>query len=188
MKKSFLTGILTLTAAAGVLMAAPGRVDAVKADGAIKLDGAVTEKAWDAAAWQGNFTNPVNGKKAYQETRFKVLAGKNGLYFAIDAVDNDIFTAEQEHDFALWNNDCIEIFMIPVAEPSSDRNIREHKQFVRTGQPRRYCRYQVESALASGGQAARQRFYRRSVYTLFCYVSGTSRQNLAFQCCPRRRQ
>ena len=32
MKKSFLTGILTLTAAAGVLMAAPGRVDAVKAD------------------------------------------------------------------------------------------------------------------------------------------------------------
>ena len=124
MKKSFLTGILTLTAAVGVLMAAPSRVDAVKADGAIKLDGAVTEKAWDAAAWQGNFTNPVNGKKAYQETRFKVLAGKNGLYFAIDAVDNDIFTAEHEHDFALWNNDCIEIFMTPVAEPSSDRNIR----------------------------------------------------------------
>ncbi|MBE6403194.1 MAG: hypothetical protein E7039_05675 [Lentisphaerae bacterium] len=129
MKKSLLTGFLTF-AATCMLWAAPPRIEAVKLNGSIKLDGAVTEKAWDAVKWNGNFTNPIDGKKAYQPTKFKVLAGKEGLYFAIDAVDNDIFTATHEHDFALWNNDCIEIFITPVAEPSSDRNIREHKQFV----------------------------------------------------------
>ena len=112
------------------LFAAPPRVAAVKADGAIKLDGIISEKAWNAAAWQGNFTVPGKTQAAAQPTRFKIMAGRNGLYMAIKAVDNDIFTAMHEHDFALWNNDCIEIFMTPVAEPSPDRNIREHKQFV----------------------------------------------------------
>ena len=94
MKKSLLTGFLT-AAAASMLWAAP-KVEAVKLNGTIKLDGAVTEKAWNAAAWNGNFTNPLDGKKAYQSTRFKVLAGKEGLYFAFDAVDNDIFTVTLE--------------------------------------------------------------------------------------------
>ena len=126
-KHSLFAGLLLSGSA---LFAAPPQVEAVKADGAIKLDGVIDEKAWNAAAWQGNFTVPGKAQAAAQPTEFKVLAGENGLFIAVKAVDNDIFTAMHEHDFALWNNDCIEIFMTPVAEPSPDRNIREHKQFV----------------------------------------------------------
>ena len=129
MKKSF-SVLSAALASASVLWAAPARVDAVKVTAPITLDGNIVEKAWSNTPWQGNFTNPLNGKPASQATRFKVLAGVRGLYFAVDAVDKDIHTAMHEHDFALWNNDCIEIFITPVAEPSPDKNIREHKQFV----------------------------------------------------------
>lgn len=141
MKKLLLTGLFAVLTVVSVV-AAPLKVEAVKVQGRIKLDGVIDEKAWEAASWQGNFTNSVTGEKAYQETRFKVLAGEDGLYFAFDAIDNDIDTAIHEHDFALWNNDCLEIFMTPVAEPSSDRNIREHKQFVFNVSS---CRYEQAS-------------------------------------------
>ncbi|MBR2356598.1 MAG: hypothetical protein IKA65_01045 [Lentisphaeria bacterium] len=141
MKKAFSVFTAAL-ASASVLCAAPLQVKAVKVTGQITLDGNISEKAWSAAPWQGNFTNPLNGKAATQPTRFKVLAGERGLYFAVDAVDKEIHTAMHEHDFALWNNDCIEIFITPVAEPSPDRNIREHKQFVFNVSG---CRYESSS-------------------------------------------
>ena len=106
MKKAFSVFTAAL-ASASVLCAAPLQVKAVKVTGQITLDGNISEKAWTATPWQGNFTNPLNGKAANQPTRFKVLAGERGLYFAVDAVDKEIHTAMHEHDFALWNNDCI---------------------------------------------------------------------------------
>ena len=122
--------IFTLLLATLSLYGAPRRVAATKAAEPIRLDGKFEEPAWESTSWQAGFTTPKLGTPAPQETRFKVLAGKRGLYFAFQVEDSSVVANRHEHDYALWNEDCIEIFLTPEAEPSSDPNIREYKQFI----------------------------------------------------------
>ena len=126
-KISLLLGIL-LTAG-GLCTAAPRSVDATPASGPIKLDGKISETAWEKAPWQENFTR-MDGKAAAEPTRFKVLAGQRGLYFAFEATDTTLKSEHKDHDGPLWADDCIEIFILPEPAPAADPNIREYKHFI----------------------------------------------------------
>ncbi len=117
-------------AAAGLLQALePRDLDAVEACGSIKLDGIISESAWEKAPWQGNFTR-LDGTPAVEPTRFKVLTGKRGLFFAFEATDSSIKDEKKNHDGPIWFDDCIEIFILPEPEPAADSNIREYKHFM----------------------------------------------------------
>ena len=117
-------------AAAGLVQALePRSDDAVKTSGPIKLDGVISESAWKKVPWQGDFTR-LDGKPAVEPTRFKVLAGERGLFFAIEATDSSIKDEKKNHDGPIWFDDCMEIFILPEPEPAADSNIREYKHFM----------------------------------------------------------
>ena len=121
---------LFMLAISGVFsaVAAPAEYTVKMANSPIKLDGALNEKAWDSVPFAGGFTT-FNGAKAPEKTKFKVLQDKFGLYFAFVAEDK-IIKSEKRLNGAVWFDDSIEIFLAPVANFSSDLNIREYFHFI----------------------------------------------------------
>lgn len=55
-----------------------------------KIDGYITEEAWEAVDWAGDFTQwmPSNGASPSQATEFKIIYDDNYLYVAIKALDS----------------------------------------------------------------------------------------------------
>ena len=94
----------------------------------IILDGVFDETAWQSAATADGFTT-FNGAPAAEKTRFKVLQDKYGLFFAFTAEDKAI-KSEKRINGPVWFDDSIEIFISPVKDFSSDKNIREYFHFV----------------------------------------------------------
>jgi hypothetical protein len=94
------------------------------------IDGRLEDAAWQSIAWQEGFTVLESGSPAFQRTRFKVSGDRYGVYLAVSCTDEDLKTACQPQDSALWHDDSIEIFLVPEAEVSSDPNIREFYQFI----------------------------------------------------------
>ena len=94
----------------------------------IKLDGVLDESAWTKAATAEGFTT-FNGAPADEKTQFKVLQDKFGLYFGFTVEDREI-KSEKRINGPVWFDDSIEIFISPVENFSSDKNIREYFHFV----------------------------------------------------------
>lgn len=55
-----------------------------------KIDGYLTEEAWESVDWAGDFTQwmPSNGASPSQATEFKIIYDDNYLYVAIKALDS----------------------------------------------------------------------------------------------------
>ena len=135
MQKVLLLSVLLL---GGLLHSGePRTITAEKADGPIRLDGRITESAWAKVAWQDKFRR-LDGKPAVEPTRFKVLAGREGLFFAFNVTDSNIKSQHKDHDGPLWGDDCIEIFILSEPEAPADPNIREYRHFIFTPGGTRY--------------------------------------------------
>lgn len=107
------------------------QVAAAPLKGTIVLDGVPDEEAWSKAEEQSGFTAVRELNDAtLSPTTFKVLASDTGLYFAFTAIDTNIKTQLRNHDEAVWADDCLEIFIAPLRDFSSDRNIREYYHFI----------------------------------------------------------
>ena len=126
MKKIFT--MLCLFSALAALTSLAARELEVKFAENIKLDGILDEKAWASAAAAEGFTT-FNGAPSVEKTQFKVLQDKHGLYFAFIAEDKAI-KSEKRVNGPVWFDDSIEIFISPVKNFSSDKNIREYFHFV----------------------------------------------------------
>ena len=122
-----LSGILFLSGA--VCSADLPRIAAGTNGHTIQVDGKIRETAWDKVPWQGGFSRLDGKGKAEQDTKFKVLCGRDGIYFAFRAMDAEVKSSKTEHDGTIWMDDCVEIFLAPVEMISPDHNIREYLHF-----------------------------------------------------------
>lgn len=89
----------------------------------IKLDGRLTEPAWQKAATLTDFTDPWAGPKPpatndlpMPSTRFRAFCDQKNLYFAFEAVDHDlVIQKEWKGESTLDNEDRVEIYFAPDA-------------------------------------------------------------------------
>ena len=125
------------------LWSAPREITVGKAEIYPVIDGKFNDPAWSKTEWHNDFRVLERNTTPAQQTRFKILHGQFGIYLAISCSDSFIKTEKHSHDYALWNDDCIEVFLIPEAEISSDLNVREYYQFVVNPSGSRYDQFSV---------------------------------------------
>ena len=80
-------------------------------NGAIKLDGKLSEKEWDDAPSTGDFVRTMDGQAADQKTEAKLLWDDKNLYVAFVNDDKDIWTTLDKHDDKLWTQEADEMFI-----------------------------------------------------------------------------
>jgi cellulose/xylan binding protein with CBM9 domain len=112
-------------------------------EGKIQVDGKLDEAVWNTGDWQSLNHKVSKFKQLSQTTRFKVLQSSKGLYFAFNIKANSIKSSLRKHDGAVWNDDCIEIFLAPEREFSPDRNVREYSHFICNASGSRYDGYNI---------------------------------------------
>ena len=94
-----------------------------RAGGPITIDGALTEPGWATVDWQTGFTQaeataPAETPAAVQ-TRFKVLCDATTAYVAVQCDEprpEVVKAAAPWRDGAVWQDDCVEIFLDPAGE------------------------------------------------------------------------
>lgn len=101
-----------------------------KCDGKIQINGKFDEAVWNKAKWHLLNHKVSKSGLSSQAAEFKLLQSSKGLYFAFRISDSDIKSSTRKHDEAVWNDDCIEIFITPEREFSPDRNVREYSHFI----------------------------------------------------------
>ena len=98
---------------------------AVKAAGAIAVDGKLDEAAWAKAPEHTGFEMPLgqaNRKPIPKEaqTAFRVLYDEATLYFGITCREpkmaDVVVRAARQHDAAMWSDDDVELFLDPVGD------------------------------------------------------------------------
>ena len=92
------------------------RLPAVRATGAIKIDGSLDEPDWDRAPLARGFiqNDPHEGEPATEDTDVRVLYDANNIYFGVFAHDRDpraILTSELAKDFNRESGDDFEIVL-----------------------------------------------------------------------------
>ena len=125
------------------LWSVPREITAAKAEIRPVIDGKFNDPAWAKAEWHNDFRVLERNTAPVQQTRFKILSDQFGIYLAISCADSFIKTEKHPHDYALWNDDCIEVFLIPEAEVSTDLNVREYYQFVVNPSESRFDQFSV---------------------------------------------
>ncbi|MCF7855768.1 MAG: carbohydrate-binding family 9-like protein [Candidatus Pacebacteria bacterium] len=91
----------------------PGTFHIPYAKTPVVIDGKLDENAWESAAtWTQTF--PFNSTQpADVKTTWKVLWDQEFLYFAFDCVDTDVVAPARERDGHIYNDDCVEMFILP---------------------------------------------------------------------------
>jgi hypothetical protein len=92
------------------------RIDVVRADGEITLDGALDEPSWGAAPVATNFiqNEPREGVAATFDTEVRVLYDDNALYFGVFARDDEparLMVTDIKKDFNTDNSDSFRIIL-----------------------------------------------------------------------------
>jgi hypothetical protein len=77
----------------------------------IKIDGQLTERAWQDTSSVGAFVNNRDGSPSEIQTEAKVLYDVTYLYFAFRAVDKNIWATMKLRDEHLWLEEVVEVFL-----------------------------------------------------------------------------
>ncbi len=92
---------------------APGQYAIPKTAIAPVIDGSLDDEAWKhAAVWSETFTfnqTEANGP----DTTWRVTWDDQYLYFAFDCADTDVVAPRRERDDHVYNDDCVEMFILP---------------------------------------------------------------------------
>jgi|GEM_PF-4222266 len=94
------------------------------------IDGNFSDECWKSCEWQDGFRILTTGEPEKEKTRFKIIAGKKGLYFAVQCADTKLKTRKRPTDSTIWYDDCIDIFLVPAAEIDPDKNVQELYHFM----------------------------------------------------------
>jgi hypothetical protein len=95
-------------------------VEAARASGAITVDGALSEAAWQEGEWSSGFTlldNPAKAPAA--QTRFKVRYDEGNLYVGArldEPQTGDLRAEVTERDGQVYHDDCLEVMVDPTGE------------------------------------------------------------------------
>lgn len=75
------------------------------------IDGILDDEVWAAATWTEPF-GPFKGQKASPHPgRAKIAWDFHALYVAFETADPDIHARPRERDEAIWDDDCVELFL-----------------------------------------------------------------------------
>lgn len=85
--------------------------------GTIRIDGALDEDAWRSAPLISGFLDMKTKGEAAEETRVRVLYDDDCFYIGIDAMTEHawgpLVTLAKTRDGAVWQDDSVEIFLVP---------------------------------------------------------------------------
>jgi hypothetical protein len=90
---------------------------AVRRAEGITLDGRLDEPAWRTAARTDRFVNTMNGTAAAFTSHARMLYDAEYLYLGFEVDDRDLASPFRQHDDHLWEQDCVELFLVPAAGP-----------------------------------------------------------------------
>jgi hypothetical protein len=81
----------------------------------IEVDGRISDKAWENAPWIENFVHIEGEHKPAPpySTRMKMLWDEQYLYIAAEFEDPHVWSYMKNHDEALFNENCFEVFLDP---------------------------------------------------------------------------
>lgn len=104
----------------------------------LNIDGQLDEAAWQEAQEHSGFV--INGSTELEpeKTSFKVINTPEGIVLGISMRDGFIKSRPRPHDDQVWADDCIDIFIAPVEEFSTDQNVREFYHFILNADNARY--------------------------------------------------
>jgi hypothetical protein len=77
----------------------------------IKVDGQLTERAWQETAGSGAFVNNRDGSPSKIPTEARVLYDDTYLYFGFRSVDKNIWATMKRRDEHLWLEEVVEVFL-----------------------------------------------------------------------------
>ena len=103
----------TFQASRGPTWPKPPAIDVPYARRAPVIDGQLNDAVWATAA---TFTNSYlfnETNVAPVRTTYRLLWDEHNLYFAFDCVDRDLVAPIQPRDAAIYQNDCVEMFILP---------------------------------------------------------------------------
>jgi hypothetical protein len=89
-----------------------------RASGPIAIDGAASEKDWEAAPSSPEFTSAEGGREVKGATRARLLWDDAYLYAFIQVEDSDVHSQYKAQDDPMWKEDVVELFI------DADRNRR----------------------------------------------------------------
>ena len=86
-------------------------------DATPKIDGVLSDAAWQSALLVRDFFDLKTKKLAKRQTEVRILMTTDGLYFGIALLDEDpskVIAEERPRDQKLWLDDTFEIFLYPA--------------------------------------------------------------------------
>ena len=98
-----------------------------------KIDGQLSDPCWKEAAWQGDFKVLKTGQPAKEQTQFAVLYDADALYIGIRCHESSMPTLVSNvttRDSNLWNDDCVEIILMPTDRINPDPNCVQYHHFI----------------------------------------------------------
>lgn len=102
------------TAERGINWKKPALVKTPYATIAPIIDGQINEAIWkQALIFDSSYPLSETGKITTPATTYRVLWDNDNLYFAFECADTDIIAPKTEADGTLYNDDCVEIFLLP---------------------------------------------------------------------------
>lgn len=112
---ALLAGLLAGCAADEKPVAVPtaGKAECRRANGPIKLDGQLDEKAWQKAQPIRDFAVFWEKRKARTATEARLLWDDDHLYFAAQMEDKDLYALEKKRNGMTWEDDVFELFFKP---------------------------------------------------------------------------
>jgi len=92
---------------------APGTHQIPKAKKAPVIDGKLDDEAWkQAAVWTDIYLFDKT-EKGGPPTTWRMTWDNKYLYFAFDCSDTDVAAPKRKRDDNVWNDDCVEMFILP---------------------------------------------------------------------------
>jgi len=91
-------------------------VVSIRAEEPIKVDGVLSEEAWQRADSANGFVRAESMRPAAEQTAVRVMHDEKTLYLGIVVGDMKIAAKARDRDKGTWEDDCVEIFLDPLRE------------------------------------------------------------------------
>lgn len=102
------------TAERGLSWKKPAFVKTPYATTAPIIDGQINDAIWEQALiFDVSYALNDTAKVTTPATKYRILWDNNNLYFAYECADKDIIAPKTEIDGILYNDDCVEVFLLP---------------------------------------------------------------------------
>ena len=120
MSRSAMTALLALCFLPALAQAAPPRLVAKRVMNSPRIDGVLSDPAWEKAFAAAPFVLLGSGEPASQATRAWVLSDASHLYVGFECMEerpSEMLTTVTQRDGQTWLDDSVELFIAPRPEP-----------------------------------------------------------------------